>query len=224
MAEQTDDFVASLKATIKNEMVDINTSLNGEVVSYSNGLASIKPLANKMFDDGDSLPFPIIDNVPIRWTSFNGGKCGIKGPIRKGDKVLLVFSQQAIDGTLDQRRFDLSDAYAIPCDSGQVAQSSNNDDMILWFGDAYIKLSANGSLEINAPGGSKIITPNNEFTGNNKVDGNQETSGTTKNVGKTTMNGGFDSTGSAKNNNKDIGSTHKHIGVMVGTAVSGIPV
>ena len=223
MAEQTDDFVASLKNVIQNEMAGINTSLDGEIISYSNGIATIKPLANKMFEDGDSLPFPNLVNVPIRWPSFNGGKCGIKGPIRKGDKVLIIFSQQAIDGTLDQRKFDLSDAYAIPC--GQIGgQASNNDDMIMWFGDAYIKLGADGKLEIKAPGGSKIITPDNEFTGNNKVSGNQETQGTTTNSGETSMNGGFSSQGSATNNGKNIGSTHTHLGVQPGSGVSGPPV
>lgn len=223
MAEQTDDFVASLKNVIQNEMAGINTSVDGEIISYENGLAKIKPLANKMFDDGDSLPFPDLVNVPIRWPSFNGGKCGIKGPIRKGDKVLIIFSQQAIDGTLDQRKFDLSDAYAIPC--GQIGgQASNNDDMIMWFGDAYIKLGADGKLEIKAPGGSKIISPDNEFTGNNKVSGNQETIGETTNTGATHMNGGFDSTGTATNDGKNIGDDHKHGLVQPGSGQSGVPV
>lgn len=223
MAEQTDDFVSSLKNVIRNELIDLNTSLNGEVVDYADGLATIKPLANKTFEDGDSLPFPNLVHVPIRWPSFNGGKCGVKGPIRKGDKVLIVFSQQAIDGSDDLRRHDLSDAYAIPCgDSG--GQSSNNDDMIMWFGDAYIKLTVDGKLEIKAPGGSKIISPDNEFTGNNKVDGNQQTIGTTTNTGLTTMNGGFNSTGVATNDGKNIGNDHTHSGVVPGGGTSGPPV
>lgn len=208
MAEQTDDFVASLKNVIHNEMAGINTSVDGEIISYENGLAKVKPLANKMFEDGDSLPFPDLVNVPIRWPSFNGGKCGIKGPIRKGDKVLIIFSQQAIDGTLDQRKFDLSDAYAIPC--GQIGgQSSNNDDMIMWFGDSYIKLSADGKLEIKAPGGCKVISPSNEYTGTATI------------AGLTKMDGGFESTGSAKNDGKEIGDTHKHLGVQPGSGQSG---
>lgn len=223
MAEQTGDFIASIRALMQSEIAEINTSVNGEVVSYADGLATIQPLANKRFPDGDVLGFPPIPNVPIRWPSFNGGQCGIKGPIRKGDKVLLVFAQQAIDGTDDERRFDLSDAYAIPCDSNKVAKSTNNDDLIMWFGEAYIKLTADGKLEISSPGGSKIISPSNEFTGNNKVSGNQETTGTTKNAGNTSMNGGFDSTGQAKNNGKNIGSTHTHIGVQVGGGISGPP-
>jgi len=172
MAEQS-DMVSAIRALVQGELAEMNTSLNGEVVSYSNGLATIKPLASKRFADGDVLEFPNIPNVPVRWPSFNGGKCGIKGPIRAGDKVLIVFAQQALDGTDDDRRFDLSDAYAIPCGNGQSLQGANNEDMVMWFGSAFIKLTADGRMEINAPGGTKTVSPNNEYTGNQTVAGYQ---------------------------------------------------
>jgi hypothetical protein len=221
MAEETNDFVASLRTLIQSELLDFNTSVEGTVRAYANGLATVLPDATKRFADGDTLPFPQLFQVPIRWPSFNGGSCGIKGPIRVGDKVLVVFAQQARDGTDDERRFDMTDAYAIPCGNAQAGQASNNADMIMWFGDAYIKLTESGALEINAPGGSKIITPNNEFTGNNKVDGNQQTIGTTTNTGATAMNGGFSSIGSATNDGKNIGDDHRHSGVQTGTGQSG---
>ena len=215
MAEETNDFISSLRTVIQSELLDFNTSVEGVVQAYENGLATVLPSASKRFADGDLLPFPPLFRVPIRWPSFNGGMCGIKGPIRPGDKVLVIFAQQATDGTDDERRFDLSDAYAIPSGSNQVAQAGNNEDMIMWFGNAYIKLTAGGKLEIVAPGGSKIDTPTNLFTGNNITSGNQITDGAT------TMNGGFDSTGAATNNGKDIGSNHKHTLVRAGTDPSG---
>lgn len=209
MAEQT-DFLSSMRALIQSELVDLNTSLNGEIVSYKDGKATVKPLANKLFQDGDSLPFPILYNVPIRWPSFNGGKCGIKGPVTAGDKVLLVFAQQATDGTDDARRHDLTDAYAVIVSNETSSQGANNDDMIMWFGDAYIKLTAGGALEINAPSGTKIIAPNNEFTGTQDV------------AGLATMRSGSTTTGSVTNNGKNIGSTHTHGGVTPGGGTSGV--
>lgn len=250
MAEQT-DMIAAIRALVQGELAEMNTSLNGEVVSYSNGLATIKPLASKRFSDGDVLEFPNIPNVPIRWPSFNGGKCGIKGPIRAGDKVLIVFAQQALDGTDDERRFDLSDAYAIPSGNAQVAQATNNDDMIMWFGAAYIKLTADGRMEINAPGGTKTIAPNNEYTGNNLVAGFQTiakyqtvaqygtygqyltVTGTITGLsgmaitgigasGKTaSITGNLDIIGQVTANGKRIDESHKHSGVATGTAISG---
>jgi len=200
MSEPTADFLASIKALIRSELVTINTSVEGEVVDYANGLATIRPLATKRFPDGDTLAFPLLYNVPMRWPSFNGGKCGIKGPIRAGDRVLIVFAQQATDGTDDERSFDISDAYAVPCGNIIAGQSSNNDDMVMWFGSAYIKLTADGKMEINAPGGTKTIAPSNELTGTATI------------KGITKMDGGFESSGTAKNNGKDIGSGHTHTG------------
>lgn len=237
MAEQT-DFLSSMRALIQSELVDLNTSLNGEIVAYSNGKATVKPLANKLFQDGDSLPFPMLYNVPIRWPSFNGGKCGIKGPVTAGDKVLLVFAQQATDGTDDARRHDLTDAYAVIVSNETSSQGANNEDMIMWFGDAYIKLTASGALEINAPSGTKIIAPNNEFTGNQLIDGNQQTVGSITGLGGMAITGGTGSTatitgsmsingtvthtGSLTNNGKNIGHTHTHGGVQTGGGTSGV--
>lgn len=209
MAETNDDLLSSLRELIQSELVDMNTSINAVVVSYKDGMATVRPTADKLFKDGETLPFPEIPNVPIRWPSFNGGRCGLKGPIRAGDKVLLVFSQQAIDGTDDARRHDLSDAYAIPASNDLVGQATNNDDMIMWFGSAYIKITEAGKFEVVAPGGSSFTTPSTNFSGTATV------------AGKTTMNGGFDSTGSATNNSKNIGSGHKHGLVRAGTDQSG---
>lgn len=208
MAEQT-DLLAGFRSLIHSEMMDVNTCIRGVVVAYANGLATVRPSASKLFADGDSLPFPDIPNVPVRWPSFNGGLCGMKGPIRAGDEVLILFDQQASDGTDDMRRFDLSDAYAIPAANTSGGQSSDNESMVMWFGDAYIRLTADGKLEINAPGGTAITSPDTTV------------SGTTTIAGLTTLDGGFNSTGTATNNGKDIGSMHKHSLVRTGTDPSG---
>lgn len=197
MAEQNDDFISSIRNLINSELIDVNTSINGVVVSYSNGLATVRPTANKRFQDGEVLPFPSIFNVPVRWPSFNGGQCGFKGPIRAGDNVLVVFSQQAKDGTDDQRRFDLSDAYCIPAHNSTAAQGGNNDDTVMYFGAAYIKITSGGAVEIVAPGGHKITAPDTEIISNIKT------------------------TGMITNNGKNIGNTHTHSGVQTGGGNTG---
>ena len=197
MAEQNDDFISSIRNLINSELIDLNTSINGVVVSYANGLATVRPTANKRFQDGEVLPFPIIFNVPVRWPSFNGGQCGFKGPIRAGDNVLVIFSQQAKDGTDDQRRFDLSDAYCIPAHNSTTAQGGNNDDTVMYFGAAYIKITSGGAVEIVAPGGHKITAPDTEIVSNIKT------------------------TGAITNNGKDIGNDHTHSGVQTGGSNTG---
>jgi hypothetical protein len=167
------------------------------VVSYSNGLATVRPTANKRFQDGEVLPFPSIFNVPVRWPSFNGGQCGFKGPIRSGDNVLVIFSQQAKDGTDDQRRFDLSDAYCIPAHNSTEAQGGNNDDTVMYFGAAYIKITSGGAVEIVAPGGHKITAPT------------------------TAINSDIAMTGALTSNGKNISNTHTHSGVQTGGGNTG---
>lgn len=217
MSEQ--DYLSSIRELIKSEMIDVNTSINGEVVSYSNGFATIRPLANKQFKDGDVLPYPLIYKVPVRWPSFNGGQCGFKAPITAGDKVLIVFSQQASDGTDDLRRFDLNDAYAIPADNNVSSQGLNNDDTIMWFGSASIRINASGKVIITAPAGIEYIAPTNDYTGEQTTQG------------QITGKGGFDIlggggntvniTGTIYNNGKNIGSTHTHTGVQTGGGTTG---
>lgn len=188
------DTLSAIRQLIASQLIDVNTAINGVIVSYSGGFATVKPTANKLFQDGDSLPYPNLHNVPVRWPVFAGGQAGVKGPVTPGDKVLLVFSQQATDGTDDQRRFDLTDAYAVIVSNEQVSQGANNDDMVMYFGAAYIKLTAGGALEINAPGGHTTVSPTNEFTGG------------------------------LTNNGVDVGSTHMHSGVTAGGSNTGGPV
>lgn len=164
MAEST-DFLSAMRDYIADQLIDVNTCIQGEIVSYAGGLATVRPLGSKRYKDGDVLEFPTISDVPVRWPVFAGGKAGFKGKVGSGDKCMLIFSQQPFDGTDDLRRFDLSDAYAVMVDNSQDGQGGNNDDLIMYFGSAYIKLTEAGELEINAPAGTKTISPENLFTG-----------------------------------------------------------
>lgn len=167
MAESSNNIVESLQGLVKAQLLDVNTSFPGVIVSYSNGRARVAPSISKRFADGDVLPFPIINDVLVCWPSFAGGSAGVKGPINPGDKCLVVISQQAIDGTDDRRMFDLTDAYAVMVDLGAAGEgdSGNNDDMTLFFGSAHIRLTKAGALVINAPGGTTIETPSTTNTG-----------------------------------------------------------
>lgn len=175
MAEQTEDGLSALRALIKSELIDLNTSIAAEIVSYAGGLASVRPLASKRFSDGDLLPFPVIHAVPVRWPVFSGGTCGVRGPIKAGDKCHLVFAQQAADNTDDMRRHDLNDAYALMVDNSAAGQGGNNSDMVVYFGSAYIRIAESGEVEIVAPGGLKFTAPtvtnNGVNVGNSHVHG-----------------------------------------------------
>ena len=152
MAEQI-DFVDALRKLIDSKTGEINTSLPGVIVSYANGRATVQPTPKRRFADGDVLPFPILQNVRVCWPSFAGGLAGVKGPVLPGDKCLIVFAQQAVDGSDDMRRFDISDSYVIPCDLGAAGggDSGNNADLTVFYGPGSIRISSGGAIAITSP-------------------------------------------------------------------------
>lgn len=182
MAEQSNNTVDALRGLIRASLLDVNTCIPGVIVSYDNGIARVLPTGKKRFADGDTLDYPIIPSVRVCWPSFVGGQAGIKGPVSPGDRCLLVFSQQAIDGSDDRRMFDLQDAYAVMVDLGHVGQgdSANNEDLTLFFGSAHIRITQGGAININAPGGVNIVANTTDIVGNVI-----HTGGTITSLGKT---------------------------------------
>lgn len=179
MAE-LDSGVDALISLIKSQTMEIYTCLQGRIVSYENGRARVSPIGARHFDDGDKVPYPDVHDVPVIWPSFAGGSAFVKGPIRPGDKCLLVFAQSAIDGTDDRRTHDLSDAQAVMCDLGSVnGKSVDNDSMMLAFGESFVKVSeagdielcATGSIKFTAPKGIESDTPMSHTNGNISADG-----------------------------------------------------
>jgi len=167
MSEASGNQVDALLGLINARLLDVNTAIPGIIINYADGLASVQPTGKKRYADGDIMDFPVIRNARVCWPSFSGGSAGIKGPVTAGDKCLLVFSQQAIDGSDDRRMFDLQDVYAVMADLGNTGQgdSANNADMTMYFGSAHIRLTAGGALDISAPGGTTIDTPQTTNTG-----------------------------------------------------------
>jgi phage baseplate assembly protein gpV len=160
MAENA-NAIDALLAMVQSQLMDVNTALPGVIQSYANGMARVLPTAKKRYADGDVLDFPVVPNVRVLWPSFAGGTAGIKGPVKAGDKCLLIFAQQAVDGSDDRRTHDLQDAFCVMCDIGRAGpgDSGNNDDLTVYHGNAYMRLTAGGKLLINAPGGTEIVTP-----------------------------------------------------------------
>lgn len=229
MAETSNAPVEALLQLVKSQLLDVNTAIPGIIVSYANGIAKVLPVGKKRFADGDALDFPVIPNVRVCWPSFMGGTAGIKGPVTPGDKCLLVFSQQAIDGSDDSRMFDLQDAYAVMTDLGNCGQSdsANNTDLTMFFGAAYIRLTPAGALNIHAPGGTNISTPLTTNTGKFTSQGLVTfQDGMTGQGGATgvAISGDITHTGgSITSLGKKIDGSHTHGGVAAGGANTSVP-
>jgi hypothetical protein len=114
-------------------LAKVHTAIPATVVVYNPALqsASVQPVLRARIDDvlldaerPDIAPIPPIPNVPIVWPSGFGGAWSITGPLLPGDPVVVVVAERSLDewkttgapdiAAQDARRFDLSDAFAIP--------------------------------------------------------------------------------------------------------------
>jgi hypothetical protein len=101
----------------------IHTGIIARVTSFdSSGSVDVQPLYRMEFEDGENIQFPEIPNVPICYPV--SGTFEITFPLEVGDSVFLSFSERSLDewksnNSTDyrpaaKRKFDLSDAVAIP--------------------------------------------------------------------------------------------------------------
>jgi len=117
---------------VRAGVAKVHTSMPAVVVAYdpTTQSASVQPVlvgrvADTLLDRErpDVAPPPPLHNVPIVWPS--GATWSLHGPLVPGDPVTLVIAERSTDEwrtlgstagvvPLDARRFDLSDAVAIP--------------------------------------------------------------------------------------------------------------
>ena len=213
------DVVEALRRLVSSEMDTVNTALPCTVVSYSGGRVTVKPDGEKIYADGDTNGYPVLSDLRMVWPQFANGQAGLKGPVQAGDKCLLVVCQQATDGSDDTRRFDIIDSYVIP-GAGYSDAVPGNDDVRMYFGDAFIAIDANGKMTINAPGGVEETTPLHTVKGSMTVEqlftyqGGMTGSGGETSVA--TITGTMQVIGDVVINGIKIG-THKHPGDSGGT-------
>ncbi|MGL5654136.1 MAG: Gp138 family membrane-puncturing spike protein [Vibrio sp.] len=166
---------------IRSELMEINTGIPAEIVSYAGGLASVKPSGKQLFKDGREIEYPVIHNCPVQWPRFNGGKAGFKGKVSVGDGCWLSFSQRSMDSFLsgsgdDTRSFDLNDCVVqMGVYSGTRSKwEENNDSAVMYFGDAAVQITESGEIHMH---GTKIfhhapVTGDSTATYTGEVQGN----------------------------------------------------
>ena len=161
-----DSHIERLKNTIYTSVPAKVTKVNTEGDSiYS---VSAKPINDKLWRDGLLLTRKPIPNIPLVFPSGGGGLLSF--PVKEGDYVLLLFSQEDIDNFLSKgedsgkpntlRKFSLTDAIAIPCvyPLGDDLKPSQ-DDVEIKFKDSVIRVDSEGNVEIES---SKDITASSE--------------------------------------------------------------
>ncbi len=171
--EPQNSLATAVVNTFQALIAQMNTCLPGEVREYDfkERRASIKPLIKRKYLDGQISTLPIIVDVPVVFPGTD--KVGFQFPIKKGDKVLIVFSQRSLDqylsnggdvDPLDTRKFDLSDAVAIPglYPFNKNGFADNNEDLFIKNDGRKIKIGEDTIETIDGVLTGKTVNP---FTG-----------------------------------------------------------
>lgn len=168
MKKDTPTLTEVLLSIIDGYMQSVHTILPGIVQSFNSEkkTVDVRPALKRRFlDERPDEEIQLLTDVPIGYIQTNNFI--LSGPLRKGDEVLIVFFERSIDKWLkqggivspdDPRKFDLSDALAIPIlkpiGKGRQADSEN---VLLEHGSSTIKLSPKGTFAITN-GSEELIT------------------------------------------------------------------
>ena len=172
MAENSDDFYEALGDFFDAQLADkVNTSLEGTIVAYNGGRVDVRPDGTKTYSDGDSNAYGVIYDLPLHWLAGDGGNAGVKIPVKVGDKCTIVFKQhpQTEEGVDIPRRFSMADAYVLP-GVAYPDELPGNNNVKMYYGQAFIEITPDGVININAPGG---INMTGYVTSNNTVETKQ---------------------------------------------------
>lgn len=146
-----------IRQAISSQLCSVHTCLPAEIVTYDFSVqkATVQPLLRKRYRDGTVQSLPEITNVPVifpRSSTFS-----MHYPLNQGDNVMLLFSERSIDQWLNQggeitpldtRKFDLSDAIAIPglFPFSSPSPAEDNTSFTIEIGSAKFKMDPSGTF------------------------------------------------------------------------------
>lgn len=128
-----------------------------ETYDHKKQVVSATPDFKNTYADGQTAGMPMIYDVPVCFP--RAGAAFICLPLKKGDKVLLVFCDRSLEKWLssgaqndpaDTRAHHLSDAIAFPgCyPTSSPAQVNNANDLIIKNGKFEIRMRDDGRVQI----------------------------------------------------------------------------
>lgn len=198
------DFVVALKKGVQTQAENRYYCLPAIVVGVANldkGVIDVKPIIERVYDDGSLNEVPTILSVPINHPHTRNSALLL--PVNQGDSVLLVFSQRDISafkgGARDshepetRRVHDLNDAFAIlgisPLEESPYAPQQHSlphstSDVVVVHNlgtssENEVRLKKNGDVEITTPNNFVVNAKTAQFnvdklvnTGDNIVERN----------------------------------------------------
>ena len=110
------------------------------------------------------LNLPLLTNVPVVFPS--NGIFSLTFPLKKGDECLVLFSDLSIDNfwekgniqnPIEDRRHDLSDGIAIPCNLSLSKERTTSNRIRLGTKNASIEVE-DGEIYLNASSGTVTLS------------------------------------------------------------------
>lgn len=159
---------------------NINTCIPG-IIERQDGpyRAVVVPAINRKYSDGTILKYKPIANVPIIYQRT--AKAAIRLPkLQKGDTVLLIFTQKALDTWLssddgaqcqvdDPRRFDITDAICLPGlypFKVDTPEPESLDNLEIIFNDSKILINPDNEIILdNGKGKIEILSDKVKING-----------------------------------------------------------
>lgn len=227
--EQQDAHSAQLESRLK----DVHTCIPGIIVSFDPGnqWAEVQPAIKTIFTTSGAVDLPLCVDVPVMFPS--GNRFFITWPVFPGDECLLFFSQRCIDlwaleGETqepdDYRTHDMSDGIAfvglnsLPL----VIEDFQMDgiDIRSPLRTSYVKVKED-TIEVHASVLVDVKAPDIVATATNKIKMTApiiELNGEVRHTGNYVQVGG-----TSTHDGVNVGKTHKHLNVTIGTDKSGLP-
>jgi len=149
-----------LNLVIDTAISKINTLLPCKITKYDfkTQKCSVQPLVNHVTPEGDALPLPIINNIPLIFPASGGASMTM--PVNVGDFVEVRFCQRSLESWLsngligtpdDPRSYDLTDGIATPGLNpfSKTSPASNNEDFEIKYSGSTIAIKKSGDIIVN---------------------------------------------------------------------------
>ncbi len=147
---------------IESRLNDLHTAMPGIIVKYDpkSQKADVQPCLKYSVDNKEE-PLPIIQSVPVHL--FGASKAFVHFPIKKDDKVLLLFCEKSIDNWTqdggvvdvnDLRKHHLTDAIAIAgiYSINELIEFLDDKNIFIVNDKTQIKITDDGKIFFSAKG------------------------------------------------------------------------
>lgn len=164
----------AIRGAIQYQFSGMHTAMPATFVSFdaSECSATVQPSVNKNYLDGSTAELPVIYKVPVLFPV--AGQASITFPINPGDYCLLVICERSLEEwkrlginekPIDRRKFNLSDAIAIP---GLIPFTETmptiGDGLTLRFGSSTITIGSDGQVQIDSGSQTTTISATGNIT------------------------------------------------------------